>query len=88
VRGLIFNKMITEIELAVSNHSRCKICKGKIRYGNPRGIDFPGFICHKCFIEKNEKDIDFLKNLNKEFKKVLKSKIRDLILQELENEKA
>ncbi len=77
--------MITRIELAKSNRSVCIICKRKIKKGNPRGIDYEGFVCHKCFKEKNEKDIKTLERLNKDFKKVLKSKTRELILQELED---
>ncbi len=79
--------MITRIELAKSNRSMCIICKRKIKKGNPRGIDYEGFICHKCFKEKNNKDIKILEKLNKDFEKVLKSKLRELMLQELENVK-
>ena len=84
--GTVSDRMITKIELAKSGRSKCIICKKGLIKGNPRGVSSLGFICHRCFIDKNKNDIKLLRELNKEFKKVVKSKSRELMLQTLKGE--
>lgn len=75
--------MIERIELAKSNFSRCKKCGRRIKKGQPRGVDYTSFVCYKCFKNKNNEDIKLLQRLNKDFEVVLKSKSKELILEEL-----
>jgi hypothetical protein len=81
-------KMIDRAEISPSNRARCGLCSRKIKKGHPRTSNTHGrYFCYKCserYIESSKK---YIKIVERDFKKLKKECQKELILEELEDEK-
>lgn len=62
---------MNEVHLAVSKRSSCVKCKHLLKLGELRGVDWAGhFYCKKCLKQELKEDINHIKEMKKEIKRL------------------